>query len=99
MGRAVEEVNIGTTLILDASESLQAIKVASSGVAQSAKDISSMLEQQSHASLEVANSMERMSALTESNMAAINDLDGAAKRLASTSGELRTLVKHFEASL
>ena len=40
-----------------------------------------------------------MSALTESNVAAINDLDSAAKQLASTSGDLRTLVKHFEASL
>ncbi|MFN7506887.1 MAG: methyl-accepting chemotaxis protein [Limnobacter sp.] len=99
MGRAVDEVNIGTTLILEAGESLQAIKVASRGVAQSAKDISAMLEQQSQASLEVANSMERMSALTESNVAAINDLDNAAKQLASTSGDLRTLVKHFEASL
>jgi len=99
MGRAVDEVNIGTTLILEAGESLQAIKVASRGVAQSAKDISAMLEQQSQASLEVANSMERMSALTESNVAAINDLDSAAKQLASTSGDLRTLVKHFEASL
>jgi len=99
MGRAVDEVNIGTTLILEAADSLQAIKVASRGVAQSAKDISAMLEQQSQASLEVANSMERMSALTESNVAAINDLDNAAKQLASTSGDLRTLVKHFEASL
>lgn len=99
MGRAVDEVNVGTTLILEAGESLQAIKVASRGVAQSAKDISAMLEQQSQASLEVANSMERMSALTESNVAAIHDLDGAAKKLASTSGDLRNLVKHFEASL
>ena len=99
MSRAVDEVNVGTTLILDAANSLQAIKVASRGVAQSAKDISAMLEQQSQASLEVANSMERMSALTESNVAAINDLDSAAKQLASTSGDLRTLVKHFEASL
>lgn len=99
MGRAVDEVNVGTKLILEAGESLQAIKVASRGVAQSAKDISAMLEQQSQASLEVANSMERMSALTESNVAAIHDLDGAAKKLASTSGDLRNLVKHFEASL
>lgn len=99
MGRAVDEVNTGTTLILEASESLQAIKVASRGVAQSAKDISAMLEQQSQASLEVANSMERMSALTESNVAAIKDLDHAAKTLAGTSGNLRVLVKHFEASL
>ncbi|HEX4842225.1 MAG TPA: PAS domain-containing methyl-accepting chemotaxis protein [Limnobacter sp.] len=99
MARAVEEVNIGTGLIYEASESLGAIKLASQGVAQSAKDISSMLEQQSQASLEVANSMERMSALTESNMVAIQELDGSAKQLAGTSGDLRTLVKHFEASL
>ncbi|HEX4878361.1 MAG TPA: methyl-accepting chemotaxis protein, partial [Limnobacter sp.] len=99
MERAVEEVNIGTSLIYEASESLGAIKLASQGVAQSAKDISSMLEQQSQASLEVANSMERMSALTESNMAAIQELDGSAKQLAGTSGDLRTLVRHFEASL
>ncbi|MCQ8895956.1 methyl-accepting chemotaxis protein [Limnobacter humi] len=99
MNRAVREVEVGTALIQEAGESLAAIKAASSGVAQSAKDISAMLEQQSTASLEVANSMERMSALTESNMAAIQDLDSAAGRLANTSGDLKTLVKHFEASL
>ncbi|WP_370262131.1 methyl-accepting chemotaxis protein, partial [Limnobacter sp.] len=99
MERAVDEVHIGTKLILEANQSLGAIRVASQGVAQSAKDISSMLEQQSQASLEVANSMERMSALTESNMGAITELDGSAKQLAQTSGDLRNLVKHFEASL
>lgn len=99
MGRAVDEVEIGTSLILQASESLQAIKDASRGVAESAKDISAMLEQQSQASLEVANSMERMSALTESNVQAIHELDISSQQLANTSGDLRTLVKHFEASL
>lgn len=96
---AVKEVNNGTALILEANQSLEDIKAASKGVADSARDISAMLEQQSAASLEVANSMERMSALTESNVAGIRQLEGSAQQLASTSSELRTLVKHFEASL
>lgn len=99
MESAVEEVSHGTTLIAQANQSLGAIRQASQGVAQSASDISAMLEQQSQASLEVANSMERMSALTESNVAGIRELDGSAKTLAITSKELRNLVQHFEASL
>ncbi len=99
MESAVEEVSHGTTLIAQANQSLGAIRQASQGVAQSASDISAMLEQQSQASLEVANSMERMSSLTESNVAGIRELDGSAKTLAATSKELRTLVQHFEASL
>jgi len=99
MEKAVNEVSLGTTLIAQANQSLGAIRQASQGVAQSAGDISAMLEQQSQASLEVATSMERMSALTESNVAGIRELDGSAKTLANTSRELRSLVQHFEASL
>jgi hypothetical protein len=55
-------------LIRDSNDSLGAIDKASRGVGQSARDIASMLEQQSRASQEVAQSMERMSALTEENL-------------------------------
>lgn len=99
MENAVGRVQTGTELIGFANQSLIAIRQASRGVAQSASDISSMLEQQSQASLEVANSMEKMSALTESNVAGIRELDDSAKTLARTSTQLRKLVEHFEKSL
>jgi len=99
MEGAVVEVWQSTELIAQANQSLASIRQANQGVARSAADISSMLEQQSQASLEVANSMERMSTLTESNLAGIRELDTSAATLADTSKALRTLVQHFEASL
>ncbi|MDX1668598.1 MAG: PAS domain-containing methyl-accepting chemotaxis protein, partial [Limnobacter sp.] len=99
METATTKVQTGTNLIAQANQKLAEIRKSSQGVAQSAGDISAMLEQQSQASLEVANSMERMSALTESNLSGIQDLGGSAQTLASTSKELRDLVEHFEKSL
>lgn len=96
---AVEKVNSSTQLIATANDSLHLIREASRGVAQSASDISAMLEQQSQASLEVATSMERMSMLTDRNVAGIKELDASAHTLAGTSQELRKLVAHFEKSL
>jgi aerotaxis receptor len=99
MELASGKVQTGTNLIQEANAKLGEIRESSKGVAQSASDISAMLEQQSQASLEVANSMERMSALTESNLLGITNLDGSSKTLAGTSQELRKLVHHFEQSL
>ncbi len=99
MGRAVKEVRHGTSMIQSANESLGNISTASRGVAESAHDIASMLDQQSQASTEVANSMERMSALTESNVSSICEVERAAQKLNETSRELQALVVHFEKSM
>lgn len=99
MENATTKVQAGTSLIAQANEKLAEIRQSSKGVAQSAGDISAMLEQQSQASLEVANSMERMSSLTERNLSGIQELGTSAQTLAGTSKELRKLVQHFENSL
>jgi aerotaxis receptor len=96
MQAAVTQVNRGTGLIQSSNESLRAIQDASRGVAESARDIASMLEQQSQASHEVAMSMEKMSALTEENVHGIGEIERASATLAETSGALHKLLKHFE---
>jgi aerotaxis receptor len=78
---------------------LSAIEQANNGVAQSANDISSMLEQQSQASHELATSMEKISTLTENNVQTLQELGHAAQALAKTSADLQMLLKQFESNL
>jgi aerotaxis receptor len=96
MKDAVEGVGRGTALIRSSNESLGSIEKASRGVGESARDIASMLEQQSQASHEVAVSMERMSALTEENMGSISDVEKSARTLSQTAMDLHKLLEHFE---
>jgi aerotaxis receptor len=96
MKDAVEGVGRGTALIRSSNESLGSIEKASRGVGESARDIASMLEQQSQASHEVAVSMERMSALTEENMGSIADVEKSARTLSQTAMDLHKLLEHFE---
>ena len=99
MGEAVTEVERGTSMIKLANDSLINIARASKGVADSAHDIANMLDQQSQASTEVANSMERMSSLTESNVSSISEVGRASGKLSETYRELQALVMHFEKSM
>jgi aerotaxis receptor len=99
MSRAVEEVSIGSRLIGELRGGLSAIEQANNGVAQSANDISSMLEQQSQASHELATSMEKISTLTENNVQTLQELGHAAQALAKTSADLQMLLKQFESNL
>jgi len=99
MDAAVAEVHRGTNLIRASSDSLGAITEASRGVASSARDIATMLQQQSQASQEVATSMERMNALNENNVESIREVASAATKLATTSQDLHRLVEHFAARM
>ena len=96
MRSAVDDVHRGTDLIRESNESLGAIQSASRGVGESARDIASMLQQQSQTSQEVAVNMERMSTLTEENMQSIQEVESAAQKLAQTAGDLHKLLDHFE---
>lgn len=99
MDAAVEEVHRGTDLIRASSDSLGSITEASRGVASSARDIATMLQQQSQASQEVATSMERMNAMNENNVQSIRDVASASTELAETSQALHRLVEHFAARM
>ncbi|MBI1395239.1 MAG: PAS domain-containing protein [Betaproteobacteria bacterium] len=95
MRTAADKVNRGANLIHASNESLHAIREASQGIAASAREIATMLDQQSRASSEVAASMERMSGLTEENVAAIGDVNDASSVLAGTADALHKLLHHF----
>jgi len=55
-----------------------------------------MLRQQQQASIDVANIMERMSAITDSNLSTVGGVEVAAGALENTAHELKLLVAHFE---
>ncbi|KAF0813171.1 Aerotaxis receptor [Andreprevotia sp. IGB-42] len=99
MQHAVSAVEHGTGLIDHCNSTLQEINQASIGVNQAARDISAMLDQQSHAANDVASSMERMSVLTEQNAGTISEVGGAAADLAEVSRDLHQLVRQFEKSI
>lgn len=99
MSRAVEEVSVGSRLIGELGNGLSSIEQANHGVARSASDISSMLDQQSQTSHELAVSMEKISTLTENNVQTLHELEDAAQTLAKTSSDLQALLKQFESNL
>lgn len=81
------------------ADELDLISQANNAVAANSEDIRHMLRQQEQASSEVANIMERMSGLTDSNLDAVAGIEQAAASLESTAHELQLLVAHFEARL
>jgi aerotaxis receptor len=96
MESAVDKVGHASEQIEVVNVALHSITRVTNVVAESAADISAMLEQQSKASLEVANSMEQMSVLTEENMGAILNVNESTKKLNLTSGALHKLVQGFK---
>lgn len=99
MERASTEVGQATSRMSTSTDGLSRIEDASKGVAESAREIASMLAQQSQASGEVASSMERMSALTESNQASVSEVEQSVQDLTQVAKALHALVKRFESSL
>ncbi|NHQ88105.1 methyl-accepting chemotaxis protein [Iodobacter sp. HSC-16F04] len=99
MREAVASVNHGTAQIDACTLTLGEIAAASNGVDQSARHVAGMLDQQSSATEEVAQTMEKMNALTEQNASRITGVGQTASQLTEIAGELHQLVQQFEKSL
>lgn len=99
MALAKEEVAVSSKQTIETGEHFKAIEAASQGVTSSTRGISQMLKQQSDASAEVAENMEKMTALADQNLASIQHVEGAANDLSKTSHNLYGLLKPFEKSL
>jgi aerotaxis receptor len=80
-------------------EQLSEIHTASEEATRLSGEISNMLHQQSLASHEFANNMERISSSLESNDATIQSVGNSAQDMRLTSGELMRLIQHLEAAL
>ncbi|MES2208364.1 MAG: hypothetical protein V4525_16400 [Pseudomonadota bacterium] len=99
MQEVVEAVDKSTHEIQQSRESLNHITQATSGITTSSSDIALMLSQQSQATEEVAQNMERMSAMIESNYSAVSQVSQSSDQLAELAMELNHLVEHFESSI
>lgn len=99
MSQAVEDVGRGTSMIATSNESLSEIARVSEDSMVSARQIAERLNEQTHASTEVAHSMDIMNALNHDNTLAINEVQQASLALSKTAQELHLLVQHFEQSL
>jgi aerotaxis receptor len=99
MSEAVNSVHAGTAKIDACTLTLSEIATSSHGVDQSARQVAEMLNHQSSASLEVAQTMIKMNALNEQNVGHIIEVEQTASELTQIAGELHQLVQQFEKSL
>jgi len=99
MRAVTDAVGEGRVRINKTLESLREIEQATEGVAQSSRDVATVLSQQSQASSDVAVSMERMAALTEENDSSTARIASSVVRLADIIRALHTTLNHFEQSL
>jgi aerotaxis receptor len=99
MAKATSEVGEGAQRVEENSGKLKLIWDASREAVRVSREISAMLQEQSAASQEVANSMERITAATESSHISIADVGTSATSLRATADELRLLLRHMERAL
>ncbi|MBI2277959.1 MAG: PAS domain-containing protein [Dechloromonas sp.] len=99
MDEAMLAVDRSTDSIHKTAASLDHIASESRNATEMATSIRGMLNQQSSASLDVAASMEGLSALLEQNHQTTSDISTTMQHLCTTSGNLRSLIQHLEATL
>ncbi len=99
MHLATRHVEDSVSAIHHSSEALAAIKDSNAEVAQSSTVISEMVCQQSQASSEMAQHMEKISVLTDGNRHSAERATESMRTLAGTAQDLHALVRHFEGNL
>lgn len=99
MGSVAADVATSATDIRSSNESLDQIWNASREAAGSAGEITSMIQQQSVASQEVANAMEQLSSTIEASNQDVAAVAGSTNALRATAEEMRMLIRHLESAL
>jgi len=95
MTRGVEQVNNGAELSAKAGESIKAIRSSSHRVKEMFMEISIMLNEQSQASNNLAENVERIATMTDINSQAVQDVAGAAHELEVMADSLNQLLGRF----
>ena len=93
------EVAAGAARVEEINGQLHLIWQTSQDALNLNDEVAAMLKQQASAVQAVAQSMERISAATESSHASITEVGASASALRKTADELRILLKHLEAAL
>lgn len=96
MNQAVTEVEQGTGMIHESMDSLACITGSSHEVAGMARHIADAAQEQAIAAEQVANNMEKISALIDGNLEAAREAKDATDTLNETAGELRRVVGQFK---
>lgn len=99
MRQVVSNATMSREAIEENGGHLALIQEASRQATKFAQEITLMLEEQSAASHQIANSMEEISSSVETSSHEISTVGAATRDLRDTSVELRSLVKHLEASI
>ena len=95
MDHAVSEVEEGISMMRASGESLNRITSSSEEVTDMARHIAAAAKQQAATSLDVANNMEQISGLIESNLLSAQQAKIASGELQNTAVELKNIVSHF----
>lgn len=96
MQTGVKHVQYGATLSEQAGQAIAEIQQSSDRVVEVFTEISSMLKEQSQASLDVARNVEDIAQMTESNSAAVQQVAHASLELQEMATTLSGLVRRFK---
>lgn len=99
MQEAVASVKQSGDQIRESAGFFERVRTSSTLVVERSRDISEMLQQQSAASQEVANSMEGISTEVERTASSVSSLSTATFALRGSVEEMRHLLSRYEASL
>jgi len=99
MHTASSDVAASATHIRESSESLNQIWAASREAVRTAGEITNMLQQQSVASVEVANALEQLSGTIEASGHDVANIGADTVALRGTAEEMRLLIRHLENAL
>ena len=95
MSGGVEQVNNGAELSNEAGGAIQEIKTSANSVKEMLEQISITLNQQADASTNVAQNVERIAVMTETNSQSVQEVAVSAKDLETMAENLRQLISRF----
>ena len=96
MQSGVKQVQHGANLSSQAGDAIAEIRTSSDRVVEVFTEISSMLKEQSQASLDVARNVEDIAQMTENNSAAVQQVAHASTELLNMASSLEAMVRRFK---
>jgi methyl-accepting chemotaxis protein/methyl-accepting chemotaxis protein-2 (aspartate sensor receptor) len=91
-----EKVDLSVKVAEEANEAMRSVLQCSRDLMASIGDIAASTREQSHASSEIAQNVERISNMAQSNSQVVHEVTSAVRRLRELSGNLERLVSNFK---
>ena len=96
MDEGRSQVGAGVAMAAKSGDSMVRVQTATHQVIDVVEDISTALREQSSASVQIAQNVEKIARMTEENSAAINVVSQSANLLEKLAVALKTSVGHFK---